>query len=140
MVLFKAQANLCYFPSCLKNSTYFKNGHMLVLPTLCQFHQHFTHEFFVQTSFFYIHVTRKTRHSYEKFVSLTLMKLTTGRFENEKNVFCTTVKNALHTLQKWKASRVEEELGNQGCHLAILKLFVRNKLISPFFGLFFECW
>jgi len=26
----------------------------------CQFHQRFTHEFFVQTSFFYVHVTRKS--------------------------------------------------------------------------------
>jgi len=25
----------------------------------CQFHQHFTYAFFVQTSFFYLHVTRK---------------------------------------------------------------------------------
>jgi len=26
----------------------------------CQFHQHFTYEFFVPTSFFYVHVTRKS--------------------------------------------------------------------------------
>jgi len=27
---------------------------------LCQFQQHFTYEFFVRTSFFYVHVTRKS--------------------------------------------------------------------------------
>ena len=27
----------------------------------------------------------------------------------------------------------------QGCHLAFLKLFARNKMVWPFFGLF-ECW
>jgi len=46
-----------------------------------QFHQHFTYKFFVRTLFFYVHVTRKKlpkRHSYEKFVHKTLMKLTPG--------------------------------------------------------------
>jgi len=36
------------------------------------------YEFFVQTSFFYVHVTRQKllkQHSYEKFARLTLMKL-----------------------------------------------------------------
>jgi len=47
--------------------------------TWCQFHQHYTYKFFVQTSFFYVHVTRKKlpkRHSYEKIAQKTLMKLT----------------------------------------------------------------
>jgi len=30
------------------------------LSSRCQFHQHFTYEFFVRTSFFYIHVSRKS--------------------------------------------------------------------------------
>jgi len=53
--------------------------------TRCQFHHHFTYEFFSYKrhfgSFFYVHVTREKlpkRRSYEKFVRKMLMKLTTG--------------------------------------------------------------
>ncbi len=72
------------FHNFQKNNIYFKNGkkwpannHLssfavfYVSDTLCatlssqfpslsQFHQHFTYKFFVRTSFFYVHVTRKS--------------------------------------------------------------------------------
>jgi len=44
-----------------------------------QFHQHFTYEFFIQTSFFYVHVTREKLpkwDSYKKRTHIMLMKLT----------------------------------------------------------------
>ncbi len=48
----------------------------------CQFHQHYKHTFFVRTSFwclFLVTCTLPKQHSYEKFVRLMLMKLTSGR-------------------------------------------------------------
>jgi len=56
---------------------------LLSRPAQCQFHQHFTYEFFVLMSFwqlfFYVHVTREKlpkQYSYKKFVCKMLMKLT----------------------------------------------------------------
>ncbi len=49
----------------------------------CQFHQHFTYKFFIQTSFFYIHVTREKlpkRHLYENCVHNVDEIDTWGRF------------------------------------------------------------
>jgi len=43
--------------------------------------QHYRYKFFIRTSFFYVHVTRKKlpkRHWYEKTAQKTLMKLTAG--------------------------------------------------------------
>ncbi len=53
----------------------------------CQFHQHFTYEFFVRRSFFYVHVTRKSCQNttfVQKFVRLTLMKLTPDGFRQRE--------------------------------------------------------
>jgi len=55
----------------------------------CQFHQHFTGTFFVQTSFWQLHVSRKSCQkalSCVKFARLTLMKLTEGFLYNIKKV------------------------------------------------------
>jgi len=59
-----------------------------VIPSWCQFHQHFTYEFFVLTSFrqlfsSYMYVTCTWKklpkwHSYKKHAHIKLMKLTVG--------------------------------------------------------------
>jgi len=51
----------------------------------CQFHQHYTHEYFVRTSFS-SYVLALNKLSYEKRARITLMKLTTG--VNFINIFC----------------------------------------------------
>jgi len=71
-------AGFLIFPSTHTNQ-YFWN--IFIEHKRCQFHHHFTYEFFVRTSFFYLHATEKaaeTRRSNKKCVCLTLMKLTTG--------------------------------------------------------------
>jgi len=80
----------------------------------CQFHQHFTYEFFVRTSFFYVQLEKaaEMRHLYEKFVRLTLMKLTKGVFLKH------TVEHEheLPRVRKPKADDHVEERGRRSLH------------------------
>jgi len=60
-------------------------------PNSRQFHQHFRYEFFIRTSFFYVHVTWEKlpkRRLYKKRVCITLMKLTPEWWINVVSFSC----------------------------------------------------
>ncbi len=68
-----------------------------LLDTSRQFHQHFTYKFFVQTSFFYVYVTREKllkRRSYEKCAQKMLMKLTPAKWATFLGQLCHDLKLA----------------------------------------------
>jgi len=92
-----------------------------ILKTWSQFHQHFTYEFYVRTSFrqlFSIYVLALGRNLYKKFVHKTLMKLTPE--VNFTNMFKSSF--YMHRSQKRKKT-VKSQVSFCACILTVFLHF-----------------
>ncbi len=67
---------LIYFCSSSKKTSKLSSHRINRAGSRCQFHQHFTDEFFIRTSFRQLTCNQRKRRSYKKRALITLMKLT----------------------------------------------------------------